>query len=226
MEMGILKRTKKLQKEDFSESLIQKVLTKEYMTHPKYILYNLHVFPWESDFLFCTQAGYWHEVEIKISIADFKNDMKHKQAKYHALQTGLCPSQELAVESAVGYGGFSDEKCAGERWVCVPNYFSYCVPYYLLERIRQDAIFDKGYGLYFIDSRGRLNACCLPRAIHKTKIPDDRLNLTRKFYYAYNNWRERCMEWYDTERNLRGEIASLKAEYKAVTGETIQESAC
>ena len=86
-----------MQKEDFSESLIQKVLTKEYMTHPKYILYNLHVFPWESDFL---------------------------------------------------------------------------------------------------------------------------------FYYAYSNWRERCMERHDTERKLRGEIASLKTEYKAVTGETIQESAC
>lgn len=224
--MGTLKRTKKLQTEDFSESVIQKVLTKEYMTNPKYVLYNLYVFPWESDFLFCTRAGYWHEVEIKISFADFKNEFKHKQTKYHILKTGCCTHHGRLGTWNSRSKQYDYEEKTTEVPVNSPNYFSYCVPYYILDKVRESMDKEHGFGLYYIDEYGKLHCDMVPAKLRKDKISDEELYLTEKFYYAYRTWYQRCQEWHETERKLRGEVASLKAEYKAVTGESIQESAC
>ena len=95
--MGTIgRRGYKRPKQEFTEDAIQQVLAKEYMTNPKYVAYNLHIFPWESDFLICTRAGYWYEVEIKISLADFKNT---RQTNTMCLRTahGI-----VVLENAIG----------------------------------------------------------------------------------------------------------------------------
>jgi hypothetical protein len=43
----------------------------------------MYVFGWESDVLILTNSGYWYEIEIKISRADFHNDQKHKSQKFN-----------------------------------------------------------------------------------------------------------------------------------------------
>ena len=57
----------------FTEEAILQKLRVGYMSNPKYAVANLHVFDWESDFLVKTKAGYWYEVEVKISRDDFRS---------------------------------------------------------------------------------------------------------------------------------------------------------
>jgi len=60
---------------------INKKLRDKFDTH-KYILENSYVYNWESDFFSVTSSGYAQEIEIKISLSDFKADFnkidKHK----------------------------------------------------------------------------------------------------------------------------------------------------
>lgn len=183
----------KVDKSKYTEDYIQRRLTFGFMTHPKYIVYNLYVFGWESDFLFCTQSGYWYEIEIKVSLSDFKNDFKKE--KYRLLET------DKALR---------------------PNYFAYCVPYYLVDSVK--ALVPKGYGLYYITNYGQVKNDIIPKRIHNLKIPDDKLRLTEKFYYAYHNWRSKSLGWRNKERKLKAEISWLRAEYKSATGYDINES--
>lgn len=209
-------RGEKLTKEDFTEYEIQRILCRDYMTHPKYVLFNLYIFDWESDFLFCTQAGYWHEVEIKISLSDFKNEFKHKNEKYFILENGYKERKSWRTV-------WNEEKHCNERQDLIhnvskfrPNYFSYCVPYYLVEKV--ESLIPCWAGLYYINEYGKLINKIAPVKLHSDKIEDKKLNLTTKFYYAYNNWRSRYMRWHQTETDLRAQISWLKAEYKAAMG--------
>lgn len=86
-----------------TEQKMQQAL-RGFISNPKYRLENLYVFGWESDLLFLTPAGYWYEIEIKISRADFFNDFKKKafgKLKSELLKSGKYDS---------------------------PNYFYYAVP--------------------------------------------------------------------------------------------------
>lgn len=79
---------------------ITKILNRQYLTNPRYLINNLYVFGWESDYLALTRSGYWHEIEVKISKADFRKDFEKKD-KHESLN-------------------FVTGK--------LPNYFSYCAP--------------------------------------------------------------------------------------------------
>ncbi|MEG1545399.1 MAG: hypothetical protein RR382_12915 [Tannerellaceae bacterium] len=79
---------------------ITKILNRQYLTNPRYLINNLYVFGWESDYLALTRSGYWHEVEVKISKADFKKDFEKKD-------------KHTTLISRIGK---------------LPNYFSYCAP--------------------------------------------------------------------------------------------------
>lgn len=79
----------------FTEEAILQKLRFGYMSNPRYAVANLHVFDWESDFLVKTKAGYWYEVEVKISRDDLRNDRRHKAEKYDVLEgrrEGLRPN--------------------------------------------------------------------------------------------------------------------------------------
>ncbi len=67
-----------------TESTIQERL-KGFISSARFRLTNLYVFGWESDILFFTNSNYAYEIEIKISRADYKNDLK-KTAKHNFLK--------------------------------------------------------------------------------------------------------------------------------------------
>jgi hypothetical protein len=69
---------------------IQKRLRQKFDTH-KYILENSYIYDWESDFFSRTASGYAVEIEIKISLSDFKADFKkeHKHKIIKLKQDGV-----------------------------------------------------------------------------------------------------------------------------------------
>ena len=68
-----------MDKKDINESYIQKRLLSGWKSTHQYVMENLYVFEWESDFLLKTKSGYWYEAEIKISLSDFKADFEKKE---------------------------------------------------------------------------------------------------------------------------------------------------
>lgn len=187
-----------LTKEQVSELLLQQYL-RVWKSNPKYIVENLYVFDWESDILIKTRSGYWYEVECKISFADFKNDFKNKRQKHEFLKTG------------------------GEKHRR-PNYFYYCVPWYLSEKVLP--LLPDYAGLIVLAENGRLNEVNRAPCLHKQKYTNEELKLCDKFYYAYRNWKlnmERHQPTAEIKR-LKDEIAFLKVEYKAVAGCDIKDA--
>lgn len=161
--MGIKrKQTSLLIKEQVTEQLLQQHL-RGWKSNPKYIVENLYVFDCESDMLIKTRSGYWYEVECKISLADFKNDFTHKRQKHELLKMG-------------------DEKHRR------PNYFYYCVPWYLSEKVLP--LLPDYAGLIVLTENGRLNEVKRSPCLHKQKYTNEELKLCDKFYYAYRNWKE------------------------------------
>lgn len=196
--MGIKrKQTSLLTKEQITEQLLQQHL-RGWKSNPKYIVENLYVFGWESDMLIMTRCGYWYEVECKISFADFKNDFKHKRQKHELLKTG----------------GDKHRR---------PNYFYYCVPWYLSAKVLP--LLPDYAGLIVLTENGRLNEVKRSPCLHKQKYTNEELKLCDKFYYAYRNWKEALEKQQPTEaiKRLKDEIAFLKAEYKAVAGCDIRD---
>lgn len=173
---------------------IIRVLNRCYLSNHRYLTNNLYLFGWESDYAACTKAGYWYEVEVKISRADFFNDFK-KQKKHEIL--------------------------SGKRPGLRPNYFTYAVPEGLIqpEEIPEYAglIFISEKGAHYYSS-GKPT----PR-IHGVKIADESLQLVEKFYYNYKNLLYVRDNFQAVTGELRGEIAWLKKEFKAATGYDIKE---
>ena len=180
----------------FTEQNILERLRWGYMSNPAYAIANLFVFEWESDFLLKTKAGYWYEVEVKISRSDFKNDRKHKPEKYDILE--------------------------GRKGGLRPNYFSYCVPEHLLDKVAD--LVPPYAGIIKVDSYGRVCIVRMPHPLHSEKISDERLNLLEKFYYNYSNLRWKHDHYEDTIRQLRQENRWLRDEYKAATGAPIEDA--
>lgn len=197
--MGIKrKQTPLLTKEQVTEQLLQQHL-RSWKSNPKYIVENLYVFGWESDMLIKTRSGYWYEVECKISLADFKNDFTNKRQKHELLKNG-------------------DEKRRR------PNFFYYCVPWYLSAKVYP--LLPDYAGLVVLTEDGRLKEVKRTPMLHNNKYTNEELKLCDKFYYAYRNWKlamERHQSSVDIKR-LKDEIAFLKAEYKAVAGCDIKDA--
>ena len=53
-----------------------KILNRDLLSNPMYVINNLHIYDWESDFLAITRSLYAYEVEVKMSKQDFFNDFK------------------------------------------------------------------------------------------------------------------------------------------------------
>lgn len=237
------KQTPLLTKEQVSEQLLQQYL-RGWKPNPKYIVENLYVFDWESDMLIKTRSGYWYEVECKISLADFKNDFKHKRQKHELLKTGEWRSltfvtretDEKALSNFEPFPDYHIEK-AGKAWNIYresqevskrehrrPNYFYYCVPWYLSGKVLP--LLPDYAGLLVLTEGGRLTEVNRAPCLHKQKYTDEELKLCDKFYYAYRNWKlamERHQSSVDIKR-LKDEIAFLKAEYKAVAGCDVKDA--
>ena len=209
--MGIKrKQTPLLAKEQVTEQLLQQHL-RYWKSNPKYIVENLYVFDWESDMLLKTRSGYWYEVECKISLADFKNDFKRKWRKhdllktweYHPLTFVRRETDEKALSKYEPYPGYYIEHTQKGWNIYIksqsvpsgkhrfPNYFYYCVPWYLSGKVLP--LLPSYAGLIVLTENGRLNEVRRASLLHTDKYTDEDLKLCNKFYYAYRNWKE-CVE--------------------------------
>lgn len=79
------------------------------------LLTNIYFFSWwESDVLFVTRSGYFHEFEIKLSRSDFKADKK-KSRKHDKLERGcgpsefyyVCPANMISIDEVPDYAGLA-----------------------------------------------------------------------------------------------------------------------
>ena len=159
--MGILK------KKEWTERSIQDALTKYFLSSStkKYNIYNLFVYDWESDYLAVTNNDYVYECEIKISRADFFNDLKNKKEKHQILE--------------------SSEVSGSKR----PNYFYYAVPDGLIKPEEVPAyaglIYVNPWGVSIVkDAKGLLPG---KSAINELKLVD-------KFYWCTMNYRQKFNE--------------------------------
>lgn len=184
---------------------IQKVLKSgQFLSQPEYTIENLYVFDWESDILFKTKAGYYYEVEIKISKADFKADFKKKK-KHIALK----------------YKQYS------HTLDLTPNYFYYCVPEELVDSVKD--LVPEYAGLLCIEQGARngwkyVHWIKEAPLLHKEKWTDEQLNLSKVFYYNYRTYKDRYDQGSASMiESLRNEIAAVKSEFKAVTGFDYEE---
>ena len=66
---------------EYSEKYILNVLNNHFFAKNslKYLMNNLYVFDWESDYLAITKSGLFYEIEAKISKNDFKKDFEKKE---------------------------------------------------------------------------------------------------------------------------------------------------
>lgn len=171
----------------------------------QYILENLYVFAWESDLLYKTKSGYWYELEIKISLADFKRDARNKAKKFAVLEHGdTTTSNELVRDKR-------------------PNYFSYCVTEDLVEKVMP--LLPAYAGLYSL----KPGSCIVknvraPMQLHKDKLQDSELKLCEKFYYNYRSQKAVVDGFADERLQMRYTIQAIKAEFKAVTGYDIEDN--
>lgn len=241
--MGTKRKQTLLIKEQVSEQLLQQYL-RGWKSNPKYIVENLYVFDWESDMLIKTRSGYWYEVECKISFADFKNDFTHKWQKHELLKTGEWHSltfvcRETDEKALSKFEPFPDYhiKKTGKAWNIYrecrevikrkhrcPNYFCYCVPWYLSGKVLP--LLPDYAGLLVLTENGRLNEVKRAPCLHQHKYTNEELKLCDKFYYAYRNWKLNMEHHQPTAeiKRLKDEISFLKAEYKAVAGCDIKDA--
>lgn len=159
--MGILK------KKEWTERSMQDALTKYFLSSStkKYNIYNLFVYDWESDYLAVTNNDYVYECEIKISRADFFNDLKNKKEKHQILE--------------------SSEVSGSKR----PNYFYYAVPDGLIKPEEVPAY----AGLIYVNPWG-VNIVKDAKGLLPGKSAINELKLVDKFYWCTMNYRQKFNE--------------------------------
>lgn len=196
-----------------TEQKIQRVLSK-FIASPKYSVDGLFVFPWESDKLLWTKAGYIYEFEIKISRADYQNDFKHKADK-HLLLSSKMPKESEAMQLDLfdnllkheqkRYPGITKEQLhTYPENTKLPNFFYYAVPDGMLqpEEIPPYAgliyITTEKYPKYHRDDPDKyyhdIKTVRKAPQLHKTKYTDAELNLGEKFYYNMQTWKHNYRE--------------------------------
>lgn len=170
---------------EFTEKYIIDVLNNHFFSKNsvKYLLNNLYVFNWESDYLAFTKSGLCYEIEVKISKADFKKDFEKKD-------------KHLLLEST-----FKNDLDNNSSKL-LPNYFYYAVP----ENLISVSEIPDYAGLLYINNN------VFPyfkRVKDAPKLLNDKLNLlelnlTDKFYYNMWNWKN------NAEKNYLNIIDKLK----------------
>src|SRR5574344_2298284 len=114
---------------EFSEKSICEKLSGQFLSSPKYLLNNLYIYQWESDYLGITKSDYAYEIEVKISVQDFKNDFKNKKDKHLLL-----------------------ENCRSKQNPPCPNYFYYATP---IDLIKVEDLPDYA-GLIYVNDNGHI----------------------------------------------------------------------
>ena len=210
----------------YSEENIQFALNNFFTPNSiKYTIDGQYIFGWESDKLIMMRtSGLIYEFEIKISKSDFKNDFKHKQRKHVILESKeeYVPEYYEKIER-IEKGSLNENRKKQELEWChktmdnneyynvklhkKPNFFYYVTPSNMI-----DVNDIPSYaGLIEINDYGTFTTVKKAPKLHSNKYTNDDLNLTDKFYYNMDTWRQK----YEKQIN---EIQHLKDTVDELTG--------
>ena len=182
--MSIINRNKR--EFEYTEKNIQKILNMYYLTRSscKYITNNLYILGHESDYLAITRSGLIHEIEIKISRNDYKNDFKNKKEKHLLLESKETNS------------------------IKKPDYFYYAVPNKMID---VNEVPEYAGLIYIIDVFPYVVIAKKAPRLKKEKTDISLLNLEEKFYYNMQNWKYKCEVTYGEEiQDLREHLKLAK----------------
>lgn len=151
---------------------------------------NVFVDFWnECDALLVQKSGYTHEIEMKLSVSDFKADF-NKTNLWAKEPLKLTPDRFTRT-----YRAKHDLLSIGD---CFPNRFTFLVPENLISK--EDVPPYAGL-MYFKRSKGeygRIWEVKKPKLLHKNKISTiSLLKLATKFVYRYNKLLPIPMETFD-----------------------------
>ena len=161
----------------------------------------------------CPQVPQWHPLTFVCRETDEKALSKYESYPgYHIENTGKAWNIYIKGQDV--------SKGEHRR----PNYFYYCVPWYLSGKVLP--LLPDYAGLIVLTENGKLKEVKQVLALHQHKYTNEELKLCDKFYYAYRNWKENMERHQPTAeiKRLKDEIAFLKAEYKAVSGCDIKDA--
>lgn len=165
----------------------------------RYVVSNIYLFRWESDFLVQSRAGITYEFEIKVSRSDFFADFK-KDEKHQALPSGL---------RKTGTTRFVNGKPVPEPDLvpCLrPNFFYYVVPEGLVQPLEVPAY----AGLAYVRPYSPITIVKKAPKLHPEKLVLEPL-LCEKFYIYFNQRRQRIIQLeYDVD-SLKRKINQLEA---------------
>lgn len=195
--MGIKRAKVDKSIDSYTERTIIEVLNRRFMASPKYVLNNLYVYNWESDFLAITNSWYAYEIEVKISVSDFKNDF-NKSKKHLLLSSGKAKY--------------------------IPNYFYYAVPDGMISPNDVPAyaglICIKGKEMYIQKAAPKINKDKMDLRIFGSKLMD-------KFYYNMKTWEKRARERADADpKELKRQGAVKVASDLIMKAENAFKEAC
>lgn len=151
---------------EVNEKNILNVLNRRFLSSPKYLFNNLYIYKWESDYLAITSSLYSYEIEVKISIEDYRNDFKKKE-KHRIL-----------------YNSFN-----GSETSC-PNYFYYACPVGL---IHPDNVPPYAGLLHINVEKPYYQPVWVKKAplLHKTKFDIVKYKIADKCYYNMWAWKKK-----------------------------------
>lgn len=158
---------------------------------------HMHLFHWESDYLMKTTAGLWTEIEVKVSMDDYRRDFRDKGDK-HAILAG-------EVNKPLK-----------------PNRFYYAVP----ETMAMDVltVLPPYAGLISVPRFGNyVSVIRQAPMLTKEKWSDADLDLARKFYFLAKSYKTRYEGFSDEKTRLKAELDLVKAEFEAATGQKWKE---
>lgn len=179
--------------------------TLRYSLSHDYILENVYIFRWESDFFAISKGGLSHEIEVKMSRGDFKADFKkikkHQELEMaHAKKNMFTIRRHLKYEFKKDSGYFANqlrtrmttdfevEAREGEtinlissgiafKPTFTPNRFYYACPKDLIKKSE----IPKYAGLYYIEKHNILTMIKQAPILHRIKH-DFKGILLQKFY--------------------------------------------
>jgi len=179
---------------NYTERDILDILNRKFLVSPKWVINNLYVYNWESDYLAITRSMYAYEVEVKISLADYNKDFE-KQEKHQVMQ-GWFEARKQALYEAGGWTRYGR-----------PNYFYYCVP---------DGMVDPKdvppyAGLVYVSGRNIKKVKDAP-ILHRDKFDPEAYKMADKFYYNWWNERRKArqIEGKDMKDEFRKSMKKVK----------------
>lgn len=170
-----------------------------------YVLENQFVFYWESDYFGITKSGYVWEIEVKVSVSDFKADFlknfKHRCLRFNKQNLVAHENQEVFSRKKVGmeekngrmvskYEDIGEGFCRliyGKN--IIPNRFFYAVPSELAEKVK--TLVPKYAGLLSIDDKNHIFEIKKAPLLHKEKLFEQlKTTLLSKFYWLSERQRK------------------------------------